>query len=79
MNHFINHLETWQGRYHVDIMTFKTTKLDRENTIVVKHKTLITVNLSLLHFVLYNRSLTIVLEIDTIDQLLKKIRIYRLR
>ena len=48
-------------------MTFKTMNLDREHTIVVKHKTLITVNLSLLHFVLYNRVLTIVLEIDTID------------
>ena len=49
-------------------MTFKTMNLDREHTIVVvKHRTLITVNLSLLHFVLYNRSLTIVLEIDTVD------------
>ena len=38
--------------------------LDREHTIVVKHRTLITVNLSLLHSVLYDRSLTIVLEID---------------
>ena len=41
--------------------------LDREHTIVVKHRTLITVNLSLLHFVLYDKSLTIVLEIDIID------------
>ena len=43
--------------------------LDREHTIVVKHKTLITVNLSLLHFVLYNSTivLTIVPKIDTID------------
>ena len=53
--------------YHADIMTFKTMNPDREHTIVVKHRTLITVNLSLLHFVLYNGSLTIVLEIDTID------------
>ena len=53
--------------FHADIMTFKTMNLDREHTIVVKHKTLITVNLSLLHFVLYNRVLTIVLKIDAID------------
>ena len=48
-------------------MTFKTMNLDREHIIVVKHKTLITVNLSLLHLVLYNRVLTIEHEIDTID------------
>ena len=60
-------------------MTFKTTNLDREHTIVVKHKTLIIVNLSLLHFVLYNRTLIIVLDIVLISKFITSITDKKLR